>query len=161
MKKFTAILLVLILISTSVLLAGCVKLPGINNVIQTSDGSLTITSKGITIQGDDGSVTTIGGAELPAGWPSSTLPVIAGATLSSSSKTTNDKGDVFSVIFTTKKTFAEVAKYYEDIAKGFTESQNFNSADLATFAGKKDGYEIYILVSGGDEITCSLTLTKY
>src|SRR5512137_234784 len=117
MKRFSVIILVLAMLCTSVLLTGCFRLPNLNNVIKTSDGSLNITSEGITVKGDDGSVTQIGGGSLPSGYPSSTLPLISGATITASSKSTNDKGDVYAIYATSKKSMSEVKTYYENIMK--------------------------------------------
>jgi hypothetical protein len=161
MKKLSILFLVLAILVTSVVLAGCFKLPNLNDVIKTSDGSLSITSEGITVKGDDGSVTQIGGASLPTGYPSTTLPLIAGATVTASSKSTNDKGDVYLVYATSTKTVTELKTYYENIMKNTTDYSTFTSGDLITYAGKKDNWDCYVQIIGGDENTLALTLSRY
>jgi hypothetical protein len=132
------------------------------NSVKTSDGQIDIGATGITIKATDGTVTTIGGGALPEGWPKSTIELIPGATISSGTKTSNDKGDVFSLIFTSTKKFSEVNDYYKAAANSFTEPSTYSAAEMSSFGGKKDGFDIYIIITGTDgDVSGSITLSKY
>ncbi|MDI6799820.1 MAG: hypothetical protein QMD53_03995 [Actinomycetota bacterium] len=78
MKRFTALFLTLILITTILTLTGCTK-----RTIQTEDGAIDVSTglggDKVTVTSDQGTGEFGAGTELPANWPDD-MPIYPGAT---------------------------------------------------------------------------------
>lgn len=109
----------------------------------------------ITYKGKEGSVQVGENASLPSDWPSD-VPVISGAKISysgTSNPATGQSGA--SVMFTTTKSAAEVAEYYnaELASQGWAIEGTGNFGGTSIVSAKKDSRTVGISIVSAEETT--------
>lgn len=119
----------------------------------TNPGPVGITSGGDSSSGSSsGTSTSISGqgGSIPVGYPTSIVPVIAGATIDMGIKTTEQNLSKFSLLLLSDKPSSEVTKYYKDATKGSNSYQEVSFDDVTTFSGEKDVYRFTVGVGPTD-----------
>jgi hypothetical protein len=118
-KKSLRVLLVVAAIVAIVAMSGCGAIveQAVKSGVESATGVKVDNSGGaVTVTGKDGSSTTVGGKELPTGFPSD-VPVFEGA-ITSAMNTKGDKGEAFLVGIDAATAPAEVATWYKDQLAG-------------------------------------------
>lgn len=155
----------------AILLAGCssaadkVTEQGLEQLIESQGGGnvdLDLGGDGsVSIQGEDGSSWSMGGAEVPDTWPADVpLPDEYDVQTASTSTDAASGGQMTILLGTTSMSLEQVQQFYADALSGWEEGMNMTSSSggsgSMTLAYSRDGRTV--MVTAGDEADGSVYL---
>lgn len=157
--KVLRLVLAVSLVLGALALAGCQAIAekaaetATEKALEAGTGNkVDIKDEGVTIEGEDGSTTSISqSGEVPKDWPSD-VPVYEGTIKASASGAQSGAGDQGYVIsLVTPDTPADVVAWYakELTAEGWTKESEASVPDGAVYAAKKGARAVNVIAAGG------------